>query len=100
MEDLDETVPRFFAVLDPLKIILTNYPESKVEIISCPNFPKALDRGSHSVPFSRVIYIDRSDFREVDVKGFKGNSASKLPIFLFAFFSVGVFVLRLFSLSS
>jgi glutaminyl-tRNA synthetase len=52
-------------VLHPLKVVLTNYPEDKVEMLSAPNHPKDEAMGSRELPFCREIYIDREDFMEV-----------------------------------
>ncbi len=66
-QDLDNKVNRAMVVLRPLRVVLTNYPEDKVEMRSVPNHPDAkLGRGHHEVPFSRVLYIDENDFREQD----------------------------------
>lgn len=64
-EDLDANAPRAMAVLHPLKVVLTNYPEEKVEMLSAPNHPKDEAMGSRELPFCREIYIDREDFLEV-----------------------------------
>lgn len=64
-EDLNIKSPRVFGVLNPLKVILTNYPEGKVENVELINNPEDESMGSRSVPFSREIYIEREDFMEV-----------------------------------
>ncbi len=64
-EDLDAAAPRRMAVLDPLKVTLTNFPEGQQETLTAPNHPKNDAMGSRSLPFSRTFYIDRSDFLEV-----------------------------------
>jgi len=69
-EDLNKKAPRVFAVLDPLKLIITNYPEGKVEDLEAENNPEDPEGGSRSVPFSREIYIERSDFMEEPPKKF------------------------------
>ncbi|HPH44597.1 MAG TPA: glutamine--tRNA ligase, partial [Candidatus Aminicenantes bacterium] len=58
-EDLNKTSPRAMAVLRPLKIVLTNYPEDKVEMLECVNNPEDPSAGSRAVPFSRTLYIER-----------------------------------------
>ena len=68
---------RVMAVLDPLKIVITNYPEDKVETISVPNHPTRPELGEHTVSFSRVVYIERSDFRVEDSKGYKRLAPGK-----------------------
>lgn len=61
-KDLDPTVPRAMAVLDPLKVVLTNYPEGQVESCTIENHPKNPEMGTHEVPFTRELYIEREDF--------------------------------------
>ena len=63
--DLNNHAPRRMAVLDPLKIILTNYPDNQVEQLNADNHPQNPSMGTRQIPFSREIYIDRSDFQEV-----------------------------------
>lgn len=63
---LERTVPRLMLVLDPIKVTFTNLPENYVEEREVPFDPKDTSKGTHKVPFARVIYIDRDDFREVD----------------------------------
>ena len=63
-EDLTKTSPRVFTVLDPLKIVITNYPEGKDEILIAENNPEDPNAGEREVPFSREIYIEKADFRE------------------------------------
>ena len=70
-DDLNENAPRRMAVLHPLKIVIENYPEDKVEELSAPNHPQKEDMGSRTLPFTREIYIDREDFREEANKKFK-----------------------------
>ena len=69
-EDLNKRSPRVMAVLHPLKIILTNYPESQSEELEAVNNPEDLSAGTRSVPFSRVLYIEHDDFREDPPKQF------------------------------
>ncbi len=63
-EELDKTAPRAMAVLNPLKVVITNYPEDKTEEFEPARHPKNPDMGTRKVPFSREIYIDQDDFRE------------------------------------
>lgn len=63
-EDLNDRAPRAMCVLRPLKVIIDNYPEEKVQQLSCANHPKRPEMGTRSVPFSREIYIEREDFME------------------------------------
>jgi glutaminyl-tRNA synthetase len=64
-EVLNRTAPRYMAVLDPIKVVLTNYPEDLVEEMEAMNNPEDPAAGSRKVPFSRELYIDREDFMEV-----------------------------------
>ena len=64
-EDLDHAAPRRMAVLNPLKVTLTNYPEAQVEPLSAPSHPKHEAMGRREVPFTRELFIDRNDFLEV-----------------------------------
>ncbi len=69
-EELNRTAPRAMAVLRPLKVVLVNYPEGKVEEFDAVNNPEDPAAGSRKVPFSRVLYIEREDFREDPPKKF------------------------------
>lgn len=64
-EELNMTAPRRVAVLDPIKVVVTNYPEDKVEYFELPNNPNDENAGKRKVTFTREVYIDRSDFEEV-----------------------------------
>ncbi|MCR5798385.1 MAG: glutamine--tRNA ligase/YqeY domain fusion protein [Eubacterium sp.] len=61
-EDLKMVKPRVMAVLDPIKLIITNYPEGQVEELDVPNNQENPDMGTRKVPFSRELYIERGDF--------------------------------------
>jgi glutaminyl-tRNA synthetase len=63
-EDLNKRAPRVMAVLRPLKVVLINYPEDKVEELDALNNPEDPSTGTRTVPFSRVLYIEQDDFRE------------------------------------
>ncbi|HQF05328.1 MAG TPA: glutamine--tRNA ligase/YqeY domain fusion protein [Bacteroidales bacterium] len=63
-EELNKTAPRFMAVLDPLKAIITNYPEGAEEFMKAPLNPEDPGSGERLIPFSREIYIERDDFME------------------------------------
>lgn len=67
-EDLNRRAQRRMAVLDPLKVVITNYPEGQTEYIECVNNPEDPEGGKRPVPFSREIYIEREDFMEVAPK--------------------------------
>ncbi len=69
-EDLDKNAPRVFAVMDPLKIVIENYPQGQVEQFEAQNHPNNPDMGSRQIPFSRELYIDRQDFMEEAPKKF------------------------------
>ena len=69
--DLNMEVPRVLCVLNPLKVVLTNYPEGQVEDLDAPSFPHDVPKtGSRSMPFSRELYVDRDDFMEDPPKKF------------------------------
>ncbi|XP_044157126.1 LOW QUALITY PROTEIN: glutamine--tRNA ligase [Bufo gargarizans] len=70
-EVLNDTAPRVMAVLEPLKITITNFPGDQAIDVKVPNFPADESRGFHTVPFSSTIYIEQTDFREVMEKGYK-----------------------------
>jgi len=69
-EDLENNAPRAFAVIDPLKIVIENYPKDQVEQFEALNHPNFPNMGSRQVPFSRELYIDRQDFLEDPPKKF------------------------------
>jgi len=69
-EDLNKRAPRVMGVLRPLRLILDNYPEGQVEELDAINNPEDPSMGSRKVPFSRVLYIEREDFREDPPKQF------------------------------
>ncbi|XP_056896848.1 glutamine--tRNA ligase [Takifugu flavidus] len=68
---LNETAPRAMAILEPLKVTITNLPEGSKSEVQVPNFPANEAKGSHMVPFSATIFIEQSDFKEVMEKGYK-----------------------------
>ncbi|WP_422347662.1 glutamine--tRNA ligase/YqeY domain fusion protein [Stenotrophomonas sp. DR009] len=70
-EDLDSAAPRRMAVVDPVKLVLTNLPEGHEEQLTFSNHPKDESFGSREVPFARDVWIDREDFAEVPPKGWK-----------------------------
>ena len=63
-EDLNQRAPRVFGVLRPLRVVIDNYPEDLVEEMECINNPEDASMGTRKVPFSRVLYLEREDFRE------------------------------------
>ncbi|MHB9097792.1 MAG: glutamine--tRNA ligase/YqeY domain fusion protein [Syntrophales bacterium] len=69
-EDLNVRAPRVMAVLRPLRVVIDNYPEDRVEQFDCPYHPQKPEMGSRNVPFSRVLYIEQEDFLENPPKKF------------------------------
>ena len=69
-EDLNRRAARVMAVLRPLKVVIDNYPETKVEEMEAVNNPEDASAGTRKVPFSRVLYIEQDDFREEPPKGY------------------------------
>ena len=69
-DDLNRRVPRRMAVLEPLKLVITNYPEGKVEEFDAVNNPEDPSYGTRVVPFSRELWIEREDFMEDPPSGF------------------------------
>ena len=70
-DDLDAHAPRRMAVIDPLKMVLTNVGESHEESLAFSNHPKDAAQGERRIPFSRELWIEREDFAEVPPPGFK-----------------------------
>ncbi len=69
-EHLNKTTNRVMAVLDPVKLVITNYPEGQEDIFDIDNNPEDENAGSRKVPFSREVWIEREDFMEVPAKKF------------------------------
>ncbi|MEZ4840707.1 MAG: glutamine--tRNA ligase/YqeY domain fusion protein [Flavobacteriaceae bacterium] len=69
-DQLNKIAPRVMAVLDPVKVVITNYPEGKQEWLEAENNPEDENAGSRQVPFSRELYIEREDFKEEANKKF------------------------------
>lgn len=69
-EDLNKVATRTMAVLDPVKLIIDNYPEGQVEMMQAVNNPENPDAGKRDVPFTKELWIERADFREVADKKF------------------------------
>jgi glutaminyl-tRNA synthetase len=67
-EDLNLRAPRVMAVLRPLRVVIENYPEGQVEQLDAVNNPEDAAMGTRKVPFSRLLYIERDDFREAPPK--------------------------------
>ncbi|MCT4566153.1 MAG: glutamine--tRNA ligase/YqeY domain fusion protein [Maledivibacter sp.] len=70
-DDLKLRVPRVMSVLNPLKVVITNYPEGETEWLEADNNPENPEMGSRQIPFSRVVYIEREDFMEEPPKKYK-----------------------------
>ncbi|MGF1900796.1 glutamine--tRNA ligase [Aliivibrio sifiae] len=70
-DDLNENAPRAMAVLEPVKIVIENYEEGKVEILNVANHPNKPEMGTREVPFTREVYIEQDDFREEANKKYK-----------------------------
>ncbi len=69
-EDLNESAPRVMGVLNPLKVVIENYPEDREEDFDFPYHPEKEEMGSRKVPFSKILYIEQEDFREDPPKKF------------------------------
>jgi glutaminyl-tRNA synthetase len=69
-QDLNKTAPRFMGVLRPLKIVIDNYPEDQVEYMEAVNNPEDESAGTRKIPFSKTLYIERTDFMENPSKKF------------------------------
>ena len=76
-EDLNKVAQRRMAVVDPLKVVITNYPEGKTEHITCVNNPEDESAGVRAVPFTRELYIERDDFMEEPSKKYFRLSPGK-----------------------
>jgi glutaminyl-tRNA synthetase len=69
--ELDKICRRSLVVQDPLRVVITNFEADRVDEIKAPWFPKEPEKGSRSMPFSRVVYIERTDFMEEPEKGYR-----------------------------
>ena len=85
-DDLNRRAPRVMAVLDPLKLVIDNYPEGKTEDCDAVNNPEDPSAGTRKVPFSRVLYIEQDDFREVPPKGYFRLSPGREVRLRYAYF--------------
>jgi len=70
-EDLNETAPRAMAVLEPLKIVIENYPDAQIEQLAMGKHPQNETMGKRHVPFSKIIYIEQEDFADVPPPKYK-----------------------------
>jgi len=85
-EDLNRRAPRVMGVLRPLRVVIDNYPEGQVEQLEAINNPEDPSMGTRKVPFSRVLYIERDDFREVPPKKFYRLSPGREVRLRYAYF--------------
>ncbi len=85
-EDLNKHAPRVMAVLRPLKVIIDNYPDGQVEEMEAINNPEDASAGTRKVPFSKVLYIEREDFREDPPKEFFRLSPGREVRLRYAYF--------------
>ncbi len=76
-EDLKDDVPALMAVIDPIKLTISNYPEDKIEIVTGSLNAKNKDMGEREIPFGKHLYIEREDFSENPPKGYKRLSLGK-----------------------
>ena len=85
-QDLNKTSPRVMGVLNPLRVVITNYPEGQTEDMDAVNNPEDPDAGTRKVPFSRVLYIERDDFMEDPPKKFFRLSPGREVRLRYAYF--------------
>ena len=64
-DDLNTNAPRSMAVINAIKLVIENYPEDKIELLKAPNHPQNKEMGNREIYFSREIYIDKADFKEI-----------------------------------
>jgi glutaminyl-tRNA synthetase len=76
-EDLNRRSRRVMAVLDPIKLTITNYPDGQIEMLEAQNNPEDPSAGSREIPFGKTLYIEREDFQEFPPKGFFRLSPGK-----------------------
>ncbi len=85
-ENLNKTSPRFMAVMDPVRLVIDNYPQGQTEEMEAVNNPEDPSAGSRTVPFSGELYIERADFMEVPVKQFHRLAPGKEVRLRYAYF--------------
>ncbi|EFN60585.1 Probable glutaminyl-tRNA synthetase [Camponotus floridanus] len=68
---LNLTAPRFMVVLEPIKLTIRNFPHKKPLKLTVPDFPNEPERGHHEITFNEIVYIETSDFKEIEEKGFR-----------------------------
>ncbi|MCF7955577.1 MAG: glutamine--tRNA ligase/YqeY domain fusion protein [Phycisphaerae bacterium] len=85
-KDLNETAPRVMAVLDPLKVVIENYPEGQTEELEAINNPNDPSAGTRTVPFSKVLYIEKTDYMENAPRKFFRLTEGREVRFRYAYF--------------
>ena len=93
-QDLNKRCPRVMAVLRPLRVVIDNYPEDKVEQMEAVNNPEDAGMGTRQVPFSRVLYIEQEDFREEPPKKFYRLAPGREVRLRYAYFVTCVDVVK------
>jgi glutaminyl-tRNA synthetase len=93
-EDLNKRSARVMAVLNPLKVVITNYPEGQIETIEAVNNPEDPEAGKREVPFGRELYIERDDFREVPPPKFYRLSPGKEVRLRYAYYITLVDIIK------
>ncbi len=87
-EDLDNRAPRVMGILDPLKVVINNYPEGETEQLEAPNHPNDEEMGTRKLSFSRTIYIEKNDFMEDPPKKFFRLAPGKEVRLRYAYFII------------
>ena len=87
-EDLDNRAPRVMGILDPLKVVINNYPEEETEQLEAPNHPNDKEMGTRKLSFSRTIYIEKNDFMEDPPKKFFRLAPGKEVRLRYAYFII------------
>ncbi|MCK5038121.1 MAG: glutamine--tRNA ligase/YqeY domain fusion protein [Thermoplasmata archaeon] len=85
-DDLNKIAPRFMGVLDPLKVVITNFPEGDSEVLEAINNPEDPDAGTRTIPFTRELFIERTDFMEEPFKKFYRLAPGREVRFRYAYF--------------
>jgi glutaminyl-tRNA synthetase len=93
-DDLNKRAQRYMAVLRPLKVVIDNYPEDKVEELKAINNPEDLSMGTRKIPFSKVLYIEQADFREEPPKKFYRLAPNREVRLRYAYFIKCVNVIK------
>jgi glutaminyl-tRNA synthetase len=93
-QDLNKRAPRVMGILDPLKVVIINYPEDRIEEMDAVNNPEDPSMGTRKVPFSRVLYIERDDFREQPPKKYYRLAPGREVRLRYAYFITCVDVIK------